>query len=762
MVMSICKGDSIVFGNSVYRDPGTYLKKFQTFHGCDSMVQLQLHVLPEISGAQDRIVCAGDSLQFNLTGGIQYEWLPATGLSCTNCPNPVASPADDIIYVIRVMDIHQCVDFDTIHVDVSRVDVSLDISDHEVCEGEAVAFSEIFNSDFPFQSRMWDFGDGFLSTNSNPVHAYFDDSVYNVNLTITDSEGCSDSADTTITVHPRPDIVLSSDTAICIGDSVQLNAYGADSYAWLPVDYLNAPNVPNPSSRPDSNITYYVAGVSSNGCLNHAAVSITVNPLPELHVSNDAAVCPNGSAVIYASGGTEYSWYPPKWLSDANSQFVIAAPQASTTYRVIAVNEFGCHASDSVHVQVYPKTEFKVSPNGEICKGDMMELAASGGRQYRWTPPYGLSCVECERTIASPGVTTKYAVAATDTYGCKYDDSVSVLVKEFPIVRTIPDRTICKGESVLLETVAANLADFSWSPESYLDNTQIINPIASPESSITYVVSVTNDLGCSVSDSVRLNVINKVDADLTGSPACPGERVQLRTTVNDASENGYQIQWLPASLFDDLHAATQTLRPVQDLEISAIVTSQTCEADTLSYFINLHDVPEVDAGEDKIVYLGENVPLAASSNSIINYYSWSPSNRLECGECQSTTWMADRSQTFAVNVVDENGCAAKDSVTFRVVGDCRDDVFVPNAFTPNGDEINDRFLVRSQNQIKLNHFKIFDRWGKEVYSSSDIEEGWDGNHKDKEAFSGVYVYHLIAGCRNGQSVLVKGNVTVIR
>lgn len=762
MVMSICNGDSVVFGNSVCSSSGTYLNTFKTFHGCDSIVQLQLSVLPEIGGTQDRIVCEGANVQFNITGGIQYEWFPATGLSCSNCPNPSAAPAEDISYTVRVTDIHQCTGYDTIHIDLNEVEVSLDISDNEVCEGDTITFSGTYSSDFPQQTTRWDFGDGFHSAHQYPVHAYFREGTYSINLTVTDSLGCSAVADTSITVNPRPEIIVTADTAICMGDNVQLMASGAASCTWMPVDNLDNPHIANPVAKPASNIQYNVEGVSANGCLNHASINITVNPLPDLFVSDDAAVCPNGSAVIYAMGGTGYSWYPPKGLSDDSSQFVAAAPQSSTTYRVSAMNEFGCLAMDSVHIEVYPKTDFKVGPNGEICKGDMVELTANGGKQYRWTPPYGLSCDECESPIASPVFTTKYAVAATDTYGCKYDDSVSVYVKDFPTVTTISDKMICRGESVLLETVAANAADFSWYPDLHLDNPKTMNPVASPDTSITYVVSVTNDLGCSVSDSVRLTVINKVDADLAGNTACPGERAQLSVAVNNASENGYQIQWLPANLFEDAHAAVQTLRPLHDVEVSVVVSSQTCEADTLSYYINLHDVPEVDAGDDRIVYLGEKIPLAATSASIINYYNWSPSERLECGECQSTAWIADRSRTFTVNVIDENGCAAKDSVTFSVVGNCRDDVFVPNAFTPNGDEINDRFMVRSQNQIKLNHFKIFDRWGKEVYSSNDIEEGWDGNYEDKEVFAGVYVYHLIAGCRNGQSVLVKGNVTVIR
>lgn len=762
LVVSICTGDSVVLGNTVYHKSGTYLHAFKTSRGCDSLLQLQLQVWPQIGGAQDRMMCEGATIQFNLTGGIQYEWVPATGLSCANCANPSASPADDISYIIRVTDMHQCVGYDTIHVDVSKVKASFVASDDEVCEGEAIAFSENFVSDYPLQSRMWDFGDGFITTNRNPVHAYFEDGTFRVRLTVTNSVGCTESDDTTVTIHLRPEMLINADTAICIGDSVRLYASGADAYAWLPSNYLNNPDIPAPLAKPVADIQYHVIGISANGCLNHAAVNIRVHPLPALWVSPDAAVCPNASAALYATGGTRYAWSPPDGLSNPSAQFVIASPSASTTYHVTAFNQFGCMAADSVKVEVFPKTEFKVSPDGEICRGDKLTLSARGAHLYRWTPPAGLSCDACEVTLASPAVSTHYTVAATDTYGCKYHDSVSVMVREIPYVRTIPDITICKGETVVLQTNASPITDLRWYPESGLNNPHTISPAASPAASTTFVVSVSNAYGCKNSDSVRVNVLSKVEAGLLGSEACPGERIRLEAHVNKASANGFSIAWSPPVLFDDVHASAQLISPNHDTEVSVIVTSQTCEADTATYFIHVHDPPQVDAGPDKTVYLGEPVLLSAFSPSVIHSYQWTPADRLDCSECPLANWIADKSQKFYIRVMNEHGCLAIDSVLFRVVGNCTDDIYIPNAFTPNGDEINDALLVRSLNPIRLEHFKIFDRWGNEVYSSGNIEAGWNGLYAGREAAAGVYVYHLKASCRNGQRVFLKGNVTLIR
>ncbi|HXH18168.1 MAG TPA: gliding motility-associated C-terminal domain-containing protein [Chitinophagales bacterium] len=762
VVVSICKGDSLMVGNSVYRSSGTYYDWFSTIHGCDSIVETKLTVLPVINGTQDRFICSGDVIQFHLTGGIQYQWTPSAFLSCSNCGNPQASPSNDINYIVRVTDINGCTGYDTIHVDVSRVEVAMSLSDDDVCEGQSVFFSASYSSDYPEANRLWNFGDGYLTANQSAVHAYFNDGAFNVTLTVTNSLGCIASAGSTVIVYPQPDIVATNDTGICMGDSLMLSAAGADSYAWLPAAYLNNPNIANPVAAPASTIQYNVIGISANGCLNYATVAVTVNPLPDLQVSPDVMICPNGSATLTASGGTRYEWSPAHDLSSTTSNTVIASPEVSTVYFVNAWNQFGCKAMDSVRVNLYPKTEMKVSPSGEICKGEQLDLNITGGEIYRWSPPTGLSCDVCENPVASPVNTTHYSIAATDTYGCVYHDSVSVFVREIPKVSAMPDVTICKGETVILFTDTSSADGVHWFPSAFLDDAGKLNPAAAPENSITYVVSASNSYGCKNADSVRVNVLNKVDADLLGDDVCEGESVRLEAMVNKASENGYYIQWLPAGLFEDSNAASQEITPHDDMEISVIVSSQTCEADTSSYSLQMHESPDVNAGFDRIVYTGETVSLSAFSYSMIDSYSWSPADKLDCSDCSSPNWVADGSQIFTVRVVDENGCSATDTVAFRVIGGCRDGVYVPNAFTPNGDEVNDKLLVRSLHPVELHHFKIFDRWGNQVYSSTDISEGWDGTLNGRKVADGVYVYHLKAGCSNGQTAFLKGNVTVIR
>ncbi len=775
----LCKGDSVVVGSLVYKSAGVYLDTLSTIHSCDSIIMLRLLVFPVINGSQDRILCRGDSLSFQLSGGVQYEWTPGNYLSCNNCSNPYAFPQDDMDYVVKVTDGLGCIGRDTIHIDVSYMEAQINLSDSTVCEGEHLTFTASFDTDsFPVE-WLWNFGDGFLSINQNPVYSFVDSGIFNITLTAINTNGCEATDQSAVTVLTNPVVVVSGDEEICSGDSITLNASGAISYSWIPGIFLDDPGSSSPVAMPASTIEYTVTGFSANGCSNSSKVRVTVNPLPAVQTSEDAAICPGTSVQVTAGGGTGYFWSPPKGLDFTNTPSVIASPDTSTIYQVEVVNEYGCNSFDYITVVVYPESQLKLSGSGDICLGEQMSLNAEGAASYFWSPPTGLSCVTCENPEAAPNSDITYSVIATDIYGCIYSDSVAIVVRQNPEIKTIENITICKGESVNLLTAAISANSFQWSPPLYLDDATLLSPVAAPTDSITYVVTASNDYGCERTDTVRIDVIEEVKASLLGdNGVCNGQSVELELQVEQASSNGYSVKWIPANMFSNQNSLTQNITPANDVEITVIVSSKTCRSDTMSLFIKVHDLPDVYAGQDQHVYAGERVQLHMSSYSSIRAYNWFPSNEVDCYYCQTTSFIADLSTMYVATVFDENGCRASDSVHVKVTENCGDDIFVPNAFSPNGDEVNDKLFIRTANAITLKDFKVFDRWGNEVYSGQKLNEGWDGNYpagwngfnsndywgKDATNYvvQGVYVYYLTAGCNNGREVMKYGNVTVIR
>jgi gliding motility-associated-like protein len=140
---------------------------------------------------------------------------------------------------------------------------------------------------------------------------------------------------------------------------------------------------------------------------------------------------------------------------------------------------------------------------------------------------------------------------------------------------------------------------------------------------------------------------------------------------------------------------------------------------------------------------------------------WSPSTDLSCVLCQTTTVIQPLDDgTYIVTYTAENGCVVND--TIRVIIDMQLNIGVPSAFTPNGDGKNDFLVVRGQLVIESLSFSVYNRYGQEVFSTTDKTKGWDGTHNGKELNPGVFVYTVNATMIDGSRQQLKGNVTLIK
>jgi len=220
------------------------------------------------------------------------------------------------------------------------------------------------------------------------------------------------------------------DTIVCEGTSANLVAGGATTYAWYPTTGLSCSNCPTPVATPTTTTTYTVAGVKS-GCQKELTARVRVNPLPTANLSPPSAVICSGQSVQFqASGGLSYAWSPSSIVNCPTCQTVIALPTADTTITVTVTDVIGCQSSASAQLTVHPNPTITLDPSSEVCFKDSVQLLASGGTLYHWTPVSGLSCINCSNPKASPPVTTAYTVSVTDANGCW--DAASTLVTVLP------------------------------------------------------------------------------------------------------------------------------------------------------------------------------------------------------------------------------------------------------------------------------------------------------------------------------------------
>jgi gliding motility-associated-like protein len=160
------------------------------------------------------------------------------------------------------------------------------------------------------------------------------------------------------------------------------------------------------------------------------------------------------------------------------------------------------------------------------------------------------------------------------------------------------------------------------------------------------------------------------------------------------------------------------------------------------------------------IFEGQSVQLYSLPNGFS--YSWSPSSTLNNSTFQNPIATPSRTTTYRVRVTD-TGCVRTATITIYLIDVVcgPPDLYIPNAFTPNGDGDNDELLVRGNNITKMT-LRVYHRWGEKVFETSNLNEGWDGTYKGKECDPAVFVYYLDIECKGGETYQEKGNVSLIR
>jgi gliding motility-associated-like protein len=190
---------------------------------------------------------------------------------------------------------------------------------------------------------------------------------------------------------------------------------------------------------------------------------------------------------------------------------------------------------------------------------------------------------------------------------------------------------------------------------------------------------------------------------------------------------------------------------------TTLIISDGTYFDTITKNITVHPDPIANAGADITVASGSTVTLNASGGGT---YLWSPSTGLSCTACQNPLVTPTEGINYTVFVTDTNGCTDSDAMSISMEMKCGN-VFVPTAFSPNGDSENDLLYVFGD-CITSMEFNVFDRWGERVFSSTDRTTGWDGKHKGKELDTNVFVYYLKGTLQNGEEISLHGNISLVK
>ncbi|MDB5035117.1 MAG: hypothetical protein JWQ98_2358 [Chlorobi bacterium] len=396
-------------------------------------------------------ICDGDSATLSASGGISYRWEPADGLSCTDCPTPMAAPPATTLYTVSITDSNGCRASDTVRVTVRPQSMADAGPDGTICLGGATPLN---GSDGA--AWNWDPATGLSCTDCrNPIAAPAVTTTYH--LTVTNSNGCRATDSVTVFVSASKAVDAGPDVTVCPGGSVRLTATGGTIFRWSPATGLSCTDCPDPVATPAISTTYHVQAIGPGDCPFTDSVTVTVFDAAAVDAGPDATICSGGSDTLRASDGNAWQWSPSAGLSCADCRTPIATPDSTTTYRVTILGGNGCTASDSVTVNIVRQLMVDAGPDMAICPGDSAILHATGGASYHWSPSIGLSCADCADPVARPDSTTIYTVM-TSSGTCSSIDSIVVTVTDGkPLhARIARDLHVRPGESLTVPVTVDN------------------------------------------------------------------------------------------------------------------------------------------------------------------------------------------------------------------------------------------------------------------------------------------------------------------
>ena len=577
--------------------------------------------------------------------------------------------------------------------------------------------------------------------------------------------GCASGTPTDSTVIQIRDydtLGITPDTAaICRNTSIQLIATtGYSFYQWDPNPTLSNLAIRNPIASPVNNATTYYCTATEGTCHGRDSSFIAIKQLSfvskiEINCKNDA------TGEIRVAGGS--AWTRPAFYSINNSAYQVDSTFINLpvgVYTIKIKDATGCIDSLVIPItQLFPDfliTGTPVTPS--TCTGNpdgTLTVNVSGGMS-----PYLFSTdgINFQNSNLFNLVQGNYIVTVKDNNNCPASQNIFIPLFNHLTLDAGPDTTNCEGRTTQLNAIS-NGDSFSWIPAATLNNSTIPDPIASPVITTQYIVTTFSGI-CSKSDSITVLVHPSPIANAGPDQSiCFGQNTQLN------GSGGQTYTWQPTTYLDNYHLASPTLTqlPASRTYFLSVVNNFGCRSlQTDAVTITVTRPAVVNVGRDTTLAIGQPLPLFATDVNNIGFmqYEWNPHDYLNDPFIVNPIATPDRDMNYTVTARNALGCTATDYLRVKVYRG--PDIYVPNAFTPDGDGLNDILKAIPVGIGDFHYFRIYDRWGKGVFSTVNPTIGWDGKLAGVLQHTGTYVWMAEGIDYKGNLVQRKGTVTIIR
>lgn len=397
-----------------------------------------------------------------------------------------------------------------------------------------------------------------------------------------------------------------------------------------------------------------------------------------------------------------------------------------------------------------------------ICEGAVTTLSASTTETnaiYFWAN----NTAGTEAITVSPTVTTTYSLQISDKHTCVYNLQKIVIVNTSLSNLSISNPSVCSSQTVMLGVSGTTIGvTCIWPPANINGFSVTVTPTLSPSQLYTAIVSSG---GCTETLTSLVNVVPSTSLNLKFDyppPVCIGREDPLPVLPSDFSKGGYFFS-PPGGLQVDSISGKIKLSEAVLGEYIVYYSPPSIKGCTLAIgepeeYVVIGVYSQLSVGPEVTITEGSSTILSVNGGAA---YQWSPETDLNCSDCANPVVNPNQSTKYCV-LDPTNGCAYGACVDVIVVCLNRGDLSVPNAFTPNGDNNNDKFCLQGWSYC-ASDFKvmIFNRWGEKVFESRDPNFCWDGTYNDQELSSGVYAYSITSNV-NREAIIKKGNITLIR
>ena len=738
----------------IVNEAGEYLVLGMGANGCVDSATITITTnfeLPTVSilnlSATNILDCNTSTIDLQAFGGLSYDWNSNLGVN----PTVIVSTAG--IYTVSATGINGCVNSDSIEI-IEIPLPTLIVNSETICSGDSIellAEVSIPGGDFTWSNGLGTSPSVFVSPISNAFYTV----DYELN-------GCSSNTSiAVVSVLPTPVVTISGDNSICSSEPVTLTgnpSLPGGSFQWLLGNEVGNSITSSPSETTDFGLVYTL-----NGCPSDIIeFTVEVIPTPVVSVS-DISICIGQEGTLIAQpsilGGTF------NWLDDgASTQSISASPDSTTDYSVLYTLN-GCTSQlTSASIIVNPIPELTIEDIG-ICEGQsgiLNAVASIEGGAYSWQG-FNESSSFLE---VSPLISSNYSVSYELNNCSSSVVNALVTVTEQPQL-SYENQGICEGESTSI-TVTPSVCggEYLWLPGNQITQSITVSPILTTEYQVMYQIN-----GCQTdyeTITVFVDAMPQTTFDVNVTSGCP----PLNVVFTNTTDNTLGCVWSIASESTFTGCENTSFTFYEEGCYDITLTTETpfgCPGVmTMNNLICVLPNPEIDfsMSTNQISYGSSEVSFVNNSSNAVDYiWNFGDGSTDSLFNPGSYEYDVNEEEFFIVSLTGTTELGCSDSVQLLVNVNQDEVLFAPNAFTPDGDGLNDSWFPTVSAGIDENFFsvKVFNRWGELIFEAKDFYSSWDGTYQGNAVQIGTYTYSIhYKRKQDEERKVIVGHISLVR